>query len=114
MASPRIKNSFQAGALSGARVLAFAAITLIVGFAVWLIAVVAGASWGLGGAIGGSLAGITGFCILVFGSLYEEKYFTCPSCGRSDLTLKQIGYYNCSACGAKYHLYDKEITSISA
>ncbi|SFG00372.1 hypothetical protein SAMN05660649_00435 [Desulfotomaculum arcticum] len=114
MASPRLKNNYQEAALSIIRILTFTAVTLIVGLSVWLTAVVAGASWGLAGAIGGTIAGITGFCILVCGSLYEVKNFTCPSCGKSDHTLKQIGYYNCSECGTKYHIYDKEINSISA
>ncbi|WP_051273302.1 hypothetical protein [Desulfotruncus alcoholivorax] len=113
MASPRLKDIYQEAALSVVRILTFTVVTLIVGLSVWLTSVVAGASWGLAGAIGGSIAGLTGFFILVCGSLYEVKNFTCPSCGKSDHTLKQIGYYNCSGCGSKYHIYDNEISSIS-
>ncbi|AGL01558.1 hypothetical protein [Desulfoscipio gibsoniae] len=112
MASPRLKAPGQGGALSGARVVAFIFVVLTVGFSGWLTAVVAGAPVGLASAIGGALAGVVGFFMLVFGSLYEVRTFTCPSCGQTDQTLKHIGSYNCFNCGATYYIHDKEIKSI--
>ncbi|SFR09994.1 hypothetical protein [Desulfoscipio geothermicus] len=114
MASPRVKNSYQEAALSWIRVLAFTVVVLIVGFSAWLTAVVAGATWGLAAAIGGSLAGVAGFLMLACGSLYEVGHFTCPACGHSDKVLKQIGYYNCFNCDTKYYVYDNEIKELGA
>lgn len=113
MASPRLKEPCQGGALSGARVLAFVFVVLTVGFSAWLTAVVAGAPVGLSSAIGGLVAGVLGFFILVCGSLYEVRTVTCTSCGQNDQTLKHIGSYNCFNCGAKYYVYDKEVKDIS-
>lgn len=114
MASPRIKDIYQEAALSGARVVAFTTVILVVGFSAWFTAVVAGASWGLAAAIGGSIAGFVGFVMLACGSLYEIKTVTCQSCGQSDKTLKEIGYYNCASCGEKYYVCDNEIKGLSA
>lgn len=113
MASPRLKSSSQEAALMFVRVVTFISVVLIVGFAAWLTAVIAGLPQGLAAAIGGSIAGVVGFFMLAFGSLYEVKVFTCPNCQHTDKTLKQIGYYNCFNCGTKYHIYNKEVRVIN-
>jgi hypothetical protein len=112
LASPRIKNNYQEAALIFVRILAFASVVLIVGLSAWVTAVVAGLSWGLAGAIGGAIAGVAGFFMLVCGSLYEVKIFTCPACNHTDRTLKHIGYYNCFNCGAKYYIYENEVKNL--
>lgn len=113
MASPRIKNVYQEVALSFSRFLAFSSVVLIAGFSTFLTAIVAGVSVGLAGAVGGSIAGVVGFLMLVFGSLYEVSSFTCSSCGHTDKVLKQIGYYNCFNCDTKYYIYNNDVKQIS-
>lgn len=112
MASPRIKNNYQEVTLVFTRILAFVSVVLIVGLSAWITAVVAGAPWGFAAAIGGSVAGVAGFFMLICGSPYEVRTFTCPNCGHSDRTLKDIGYYNCFNCGTKYFIYNQESSTI--
>lgn len=108
MASPRLKNNYQEVTLVFSRILAFASVVLIVGLSTWVTAVVAGASWGFAGAIGGATAGTAGFFLLIWGSLFEVVTFNCPNCGQTDRTLKHIGYYNCYNCGSEYYIYGEE------
>ncbi len=114
MASPRLKDSCQESSLIFTRVLAFVSILLIVGFAIWITAVVAGAPWGFAGAIGGATAGVAGFFMLTFGNFFDVRSFTCPNCGHTDRTLQDIGYYNCFNCDTKYHIDAKEALKLSA
>ncbi|TYO94951.1 hypothetical protein LX24_01967 [Desulfallas thermosapovorans DSM 6562] len=114
MASPRLKEPGQGGALSGARVLSFVFVVLTVGCSACLIAIMAGVPVGFASAIGGAVAGVVGFFILAFGSLYEVKTITCSACGQTDQTLKHIGTYNCFNCSTKYYVYDREVKSINA
>lgn len=109
MASPRLKTDSQETALMFVRVLAFFTVIFIVGLATWLIAFVAGVPQGIAAAAGGSLAGVVGFLILAFGSMFEERVFTCPNCQHTDKTLRRIGYYNCFNCGTEYRIWDKEV-----
>ncbi|HBX22017.1 MAG TPA: hypothetical protein DEF34_00055 [Desulfotomaculum sp.] len=114
MASPRLKDNCQELSLIFSRLLAFVSVLLIVGFATWMIAVVAGAPWGFAGAIGGATAGVVGFFMLLCGKFFDVRTFTCPNCGHSDRTLQDIGYYNCFNCNTEYHIAEKEVYKLSA
>ncbi|MCG8403358.1 MAG: transposase [Firmicutes bacterium] len=113
MASPRIKNNHQEITLVFIRLFVFVAIVLIIGLSVWLTAVVGGLPWGYAAAIAGITAGVTGFFLLFFGSLYEVNTFTCSNCGQTDRVLKHIGTYNCFNCGTLYYIYDRENTKLN-
>ncbi len=114
MASPRLKDSCQESALIFTRILAFVLVLLIGGFAAWITAVVAGASWGFAGAISGTAAGLAGFFMLIFGNFFNVKVFTCPNCGHTDRTLQDIGYYNCFNCDTKYQITVEETYKLNA
>lgn len=114
MASPRIKNDYQEVTLVFSRILAFVAVIVVVGLTAWVIAMVAGAPWGFASAIGGSVAGLVGFFMLICSSPFDIKVFTCPQCNHTDRTLQDIGYYNCHNCGTLYHISDGEVNTLQA
>ncbi|MCL2336911.1 MAG: transcription elongation factor 1 family protein [Firmicutes bacterium] len=114
MSSPRLKSGCQESALIFTRLLSFIVVLLIVGLISWITAGVAGAPLGFAAAIGGMIAGVAGFGMLIFGNFFNVKVFTCPHCGHTDRTLQDIGYYNCFNCGTRYQITKESICELDA